>query len=53
MRVLALHGIGSSGEMLKKQLGSLMVLLGPEYDFTFFDGGITCGRGPGMLHPPR
>lgn len=48
MKVLALHGIGSSSALLKKQLAPLIVLLGPDYDFIFFDGGVCCGKGPGM-----
>ncbi|KAJ5972285.1 uncharacterized protein N7479_002203 [Penicillium vulpinum] len=48
MRVLALHGVGSSGAMLKKQLNPLAVQLGQTYQFTFFDGVVSCNREPGM-----
>jgi pimeloyl-ACP methyl ester carboxylesterase len=47
-RLLALHGVGSSSDILRIQLAAVIKGLGPEYDITFFDGAFTRGRGPGM-----
>jgi predicted esterase len=47
MRILALHGLGSSCSLLKDQLAPFMRALGKEYQFNFLDGAIPCGRGPG------
>lgn len=49
MKILALHGLGSSASMLKEQLAPFIRALSPEYQFTFLDGAIRCGRGPGMI----
>ncbi|CRG86671.1 hypothetical protein PISL3812_03681 [Talaromyces islandicus] len=48
MKVLALHGVGSSSAVLKEQLAPLVSQLGPGYQFTFIDGAISCDRGPGI-----
>jgi pimeloyl-ACP methyl ester carboxylesterase len=50
MKILALHGLGSSAAMLKEQLGPFMRELGPSYRFTFVDGAVPCGHGPGVPH---
>jgi predicted esterase len=47
-RVLALHGVGSSSDILRIQLAAVTRDLGPEYEFVFFDGAFTRERGPGM-----
>ncbi|KAI2628549.1 inducible nitrate reductase 2 [Hypoxylon sp. NC1633] len=47
-RILALHGVGSSGAILKDQLAPLTRELGSEYEFVYFDGAIERERGPGM-----
>lgn len=52
MRVLALHGLGASGGLLKKQLAPFIRGLGASFQFIFLDGSIECGKGPGMLLPP-
>lgn len=49
MKILALHGLGASGAMLKAQLAPFIKSFGAGYQFVFFDGAIPCGRGPGML----
>ena len=49
MKILALHGLGASGALLKAQLSPLIKGLGAGYQFVFLDGAIPCGRGPGML----
>ncbi|EFE45127.1 EF-hand calcium-binding domain protein, putative [Trichophyton verrucosum HKI 0517] len=46
MRILALHGLGSSSSLLKEQLTPFSKALGREYRFIFLDGGIPCERGP-------
>ncbi|OBT82868.1 hypothetical protein VE02_08557 [Pseudogymnoascus sp. 03VT05] len=50
MKILALHGLGSSSAMLKEQFACVIRDLGPSYSFTFLDGAISCNRGPGV--PP-
>lgn len=49
MKILALHGLGASGAMLKAQLAPFIKSFGAGYQFVFLDGAIPCGRGPGML----
>ncbi|KAH8743187.1 serine hydrolase FSH [Diaporthe sp. PMI_573] len=48
MRILALHGLGASGAMLKAQLAPLIRGFGPDCQFVFLDGAIPCGRGPAV-----
>ncbi|KAI3320945.1 serine hydrolase FSH [Xylariaceae sp. AK1471] len=48
MKILALHGLGSSASMLREQIAPFIRDLGPSYQFTFVDGAIPCGRGPGV-----
>ena len=48
MKILALHGLGSSASMLKGQFAPFIRDLGPSYLFTFLDGAIPRGKGPGM-----
>ncbi|KAI1756767.1 serine hydrolase FSH [Xylaria castorea] len=50
MKILALHGLGSSASMLKEQIAPFIRDLGPSYQFTFLDGAVTCRRGPGVPH---
>ncbi|KAK5996869.1 Esterase alnB [Cladobotryum mycophilum] len=47
-RVLALHGVGSSGTILRDQLTPLVRALDPNYEFVYLDGAIETQRGPGM-----
>ncbi|KAF7532111.1 hypothetical protein G7054_g8245 [Neopestalotiopsis clavispora] len=51
MKVLALHGLGSSGAMLEAQLAPFIKSFGPSYRFVFLDGDISCGRGPATAVP--
>ncbi|KAH8701451.1 serine hydrolase FSH [Phaeosphaeriaceae sp. PMI808] len=48
MKVLALHGLGASGALLKNQLAPFIRGLGASYQFAFLDGSIRCGRGPAV-----
>ncbi|KAK4663867.1 uncharacterized protein QC763_502100 [Podospora pseudopauciseta] len=48
MRVLCLHGVGSSGKMLETQLRPFLKAVDPSFDFVFVDGPFPCERGPGM-----
>ncbi|KAK7959441.1 uncharacterized protein PG986_004295 [Apiospora aurea] len=48
MRILALHGLGASGAMLKAQLAPLVKSFGADHQFIFFEGAIPCGRGPAV-----
>ncbi|CAI7639664.1 unnamed protein product [Penicillium bialowiezense] len=55
MRILALHGLGSSSSLLKEQLRPFIQELGPSCQFIFLEGEITCGRGPAVplwANPP-
>ncbi|KAI1656637.1 inducible nitrate reductase 2 [Daldinia decipiens] len=45
--VLALHGIGSSAEIVKDQLVPLTRELSPRYEFVYLDGAVERERGPG------
>jgi predicted esterase len=47
-RLLALHGVGSSSDILRSQLAAVTKALEPEYEFFFFDGAFPRERGPGM-----
>lgn len=53
MRVLALHGIGTSASILKKQLAPLVNELGPNFEFVFVDGVQSAWKGPGMSRQSR
>ncbi|KAK8079178.1 hypothetical protein PG994_002985 [Apiospora phragmitis] len=48
MRILALHGLGASGAMLKAQLRPFIKSFGKEHQFVFFEGAVPCGRGPAV-----
>ncbi|KAI8965509.1 serine hydrolase FSH [Daldinia sp. FL1419] len=48
MKILALHGLGASGAMLKAQLAPFIKSFGTSYQFVFLDGAIPCGRGPAV-----
>ncbi|KAI2782381.1 inducible nitrate reductase 2 [Daldinia loculata] len=45
-RVLALHGVGSSAEIVKGQLAPLTRELGPRYEFVYLNGVAEIERGP-------
>ncbi|KJZ77789.1 hypothetical protein HIM_02966 [Hirsutella minnesotensis 3608] len=47
-RILALHGVGSSGAILRDQLAPLAETLGQDYEFIYLDGAVERARGPGM-----
>lgn len=49
MRILCLHGAGSSGAMLETQMTNLRRELDPSCELIFVDGPFECERGPGML----
>jgi predicted esterase len=51
MKILCLHGYGTSGEIFAEQLSSLIATLGEHHTFVFPDGevpvtrsGMCCGR---------
>ncbi|KAL4888141.1 DUF341 domain-containing protein [Aspergillus ambiguus] len=48
MRILCLHGVGSSGAILEKQMANLRRELDPSFELVFVDGPFQCGRGPGV-----
>ncbi|KAJ5135406.1 uncharacterized protein N7515_004684 [Penicillium bovifimosum] len=48
MRILCLHGVGSSGAILEKQMSNLRRELDPSFELVFVDGPFECGRGPGV-----
>jgi pimeloyl-ACP methyl ester carboxylesterase len=47
MKILCLHGAGSSGAILERQMSSLRRELDPSFELVFVDGPFECGRGPG------
>ncbi len=47
MRILCLHGVGSSGAILEKQMANLRRQLDPSFDLVFVDGPFESERGPG------
>ncbi|KAL2140166.1 hypothetical protein VTI28DRAFT_4182 [Corynascus sepedonium] len=48
MRILCLHGVGSSGKILESQLHSFTLAVDHSYEFVFVDGPFSCERGPGI-----
>ncbi|KAA6415669.1 MAG: hypothetical protein FRX48_00387 [Lasallia pustulata] len=48
MKILCLHGFGSSGKILEGQLAGLIRATDPTYDFVFVDGPVSAPRGPGV-----
>jgi predicted esterase len=51
MKILCLHGYGTSGDIFAEQLSSLIATLGEHHTFVFPDGevpvtrsGMCCGR---------
>lgn len=49
MRLLCLHGVGSSGSICESQLTPLMRAADPSYEFVFVDGPAPSIRGPGLF----
>lgn len=47
MKILCLHGVGSSGAILEAQMANLQRELDPSYELVFVDGPFECERGPG------
>lgn len=52
MKILCLHGFGSSGKILEDQADKLIKALDPTYEFVFVDGPEDANRGPGELNDP-
>ncbi|KAI1328523.1 DUF341 domain-containing protein [Xylariaceae sp. FL0255] len=48
MKILCLHGVGSSGAILEKQMSNLRRELDPSFDLVFVDGPFESERGPGV-----
>ncbi|PKX97841.1 DUF341 domain-containing protein [Aspergillus novofumigatus IBT 16806] len=48
MRILCLHGAGSSGAILERQMSNLRRELDPSFELIFVDGPFECARGPGV-----
>ncbi|PNY29659.1 Uncharacterized protein TCAP_00427, partial [Tolypocladium capitatum] len=48
MRILCLHGVGSSGIICESQLHPFIRACDPSYEFIFVDGPAPSDRGPGM-----
>lgn len=49
MRILCLHGVGTSGAILERQMANLKRELDPSYELVFVDGPFESERGPGMF----
>ena len=52
MKILCLHGYGTSSSILKSQLDALTRRADESYDFVFFDGEVECPKAKGKLLPP-
>ncbi|PGH17659.1 hypothetical protein AJ79_01021 [Helicocarpus griseus UAMH5409] len=51
MKILCLHGVGSSGSICESQFSPLLRRIDPSFELIFVDGPVECERGPGMgLH---
>ncbi|KAH7080818.1 DUF341 domain protein [Paraphoma chrysanthemicola] len=48
MRVLCLHGVGSSGSICETQLRPFLQATDFTYEFVFVDGAVSSPRGPGV-----
>ncbi|KAL2069228.1 hypothetical protein VTL71DRAFT_15566 [Oculimacula yallundae] len=48
MRILCLHGFGSSGAILERQMSNLRRELDPIFELVFVDGPFESERGPGV-----
>ncbi|KAL2139489.1 hypothetical protein VTI28DRAFT_5101 [Corynascus sepedonium] len=48
MRLLCLHGVGSSGSICESQFEPFVRATDPSYEFVFVDGPAASIRGPGM-----
>ncbi|CEJ92558.1 Putative DUF341 domain-containing protein [[Torrubiella] hemipterigena] len=48
MKILCLHGVGSSGAILEAQMANLRRELDPSFELVFIDGPFECERGPGI-----
>lgn len=44
MKILCLHGYGTSGQIFEEQLGSLIATLGEHHEFVFLDGEVPVTR---------
>ncbi|KAL2784620.1 DUF341 domain-containing protein [Aspergillus keveii] len=53
MKILCLHGAGSSGAILERRMSSLRRELDPSFELVFVDGPFECGRGPGVSEYQR
>ncbi|KAI0448682.1 DUF341 domain-containing protein [Xylaria acuta] len=48
MKILCLHGVGSSGAILEAQMANLRRELDPSFELIFIDGPFEYERGPGI-----
>jgi len=53
MRILCLHGAGSSGSIFEAQIANLQHQLDPSIELVFTDGPFECERGPGAYLTPN
>lgn len=49
MKILCLHGYGTSSSILKSQLDALIRRADESYEFIFFDGEVECPKAKGKL----
>ncbi|MCJ1251310.1 hypothetical protein MMC30_008542 [Trapelia coarctata] len=52
MRILCLHGYGTSGAILKNQLDAFIRQADASYEFVFLDGEYECPKAQGTASPP-
>ena len=47
MKILCLHGVGSSGSICESQFRAFLKVVDPSYEFIFTEGPALSERGPG------
>ena len=52
MRILCLHGYGTSGAIMRNQLDAFIRHADESYEFVFLDGEYACSKAQGISIPP-
>jgi hypothetical protein len=50
MKILCLHGYGTSGTIFEEQLSSVIAALGHHHEFVFLDGEVSVTRSGRLCH---
>ena len=48
MKILCLHGSGTSGAIFESQLAQFLDHVDESYEFVFIDGEVECAKAPGI-----